>query len=110
MLIAILIVAALCLAFANGANDNFKGVATLFGSGTMSYRRALTWATVSTLLGSLTAVFLAESLLKSFTGRGLVDAELASSVDYASAVALGAGLTVLLATFVGMPVSTTAAG
>jgi PiT family inorganic phosphate transporter len=107
MLIAILIVAALCLAFANGANDNFKGVATLFGSGTMSYRRALTWATVSTLLGSLTAVFLAESLLKSFTGKGLVDTELASSVDYASAVALGAGLTVLLATFVGMPVSTT---
>jgi inorganic phosphate transporter, PiT family len=107
MLIAILIVAALCLAFANGANDNFKGVATLFGSGTMSYRKALTWATVSTMLGSLTAVFLAESLLKSFTGKGLVDVQLASSVDYASAVAIGAGLTVLVATFVGMPVSTT---
>ena len=26
------------LAFSNGANDNFKGVATLFGSGTTSYK------------------------------------------------------------------------
>ena len=84
MLVAILIAAALCLAFANGANDNFKGVATLFGSGTMSYRRALSWATVSTMLGSLTAVFLAQTLLESFTGKGLVDGKLVVSIDYAS--------------------------
>ena len=107
MMVAVLICAALCLAFGNGANDNFKGVATLFGSGTLSYRRALAWATVSTMLGSLTAVFLAQSLLERFTGKGLVDANLVSSIDYAAAVALGAGLTVLLATLVGMPVSTT---
>ena len=31
----------LLLSFANGANDNFKGVATLYGSGTAGYRRAL---------------------------------------------------------------------
>lgn len=105
--IAILAVAAICLAFANGANDNFKGVATLYGSGTLSYRRALIWATVTTLLGSLTAVFLAESLLKSFTGKGLVDAELVTSFGYAGAVAMGAGVTVLIATFIGMPISTT---
>ena len=106
-LIAILVVSAICLAFANGANDNFKGVATLYGSGTLSYRRALIWATVTTLLGSLTAVFLAESLLKSFTGKGLVDAELVTSFGYAGAVAMGAGVTVLIATFIGMPISTT---
>ena len=41
-------------AYANGANDNFKGVATLFGSGTTNFRRALIWATVTTFLGSLT--------------------------------------------------------
>lgn len=105
--IAILVMAAICLAFANGANDNFKGVATLYGSGTLSYRRALIWATVTTLLGSLTAVFLAESLLKSFTGKGLVDVELVTSFGYAGAVAMGAGVTVLIATFLGMPVSTT---
>ena len=33
------------LAFANGANDNFKGVATLYGSGTLSLRTALKLAT-----------------------------------------------------------------
>ncbi|MBT4740885.1 MAG: inorganic phosphate transporter, partial [Rhodospirillaceae bacterium] len=38
----------LFLAYANGANDNFKGVATLFGSATADYRRALLWATVTT--------------------------------------------------------------
>jgi len=41
----ILIVGAmLFIAFANGANDNFKGVATLFGSGTTDYRKAVWWA------------------------------------------------------------------
>lgn len=107
MTFAIIFAAVLCLAYANGANDNFKGVATLFGSGTANYRGALTWATITTLLGSLTAVFLAGTLLKSFTGKGLVDAELATTVDYGAAVALGAGLTVLLATRIGMPISTT---
>src|SRR4051812_16065338 len=95
------------LAYANGANDNFKGVATLFGSGTTDYRRALAWATFTTLLGSLTAVLLAGELLKSFSGRGLVPDALVNDPRYVAAVALGAGLTVLLATRIGMPVSTT---
>ena len=33
--------AGLILAFANGANDNPKGVATLYGAGRLSYPRAL---------------------------------------------------------------------
>lgn len=107
MTLTIMLAAVVCLAYANGANDNFKGVATLFGSGTTNYRRALAWATVTTLLGSLTAFFLAGTLLKSFTGKGLVDAELAATTEYGAAVALGAGLTVLLATRLGMPISTT---
>lgn len=106
-MITIIILATLCLAYANGANDNFKGVATLLGSGTTDYKRALTWATVTTLMGSLTAVVLAETLLKSFSGKGLVSSELASTPEYGASVALGAGLTVLLATRVGMPISTT---
>ena len=64
--IALLILATLVLACANGTDDNFKGVATLLGSGTTNYRRALTWATVMTFLGSLAAVFLAGTLLKNF--------------------------------------------
>ena len=107
MAILIILITTLCLAYANGANDNFKGVATLFGSGVTNYRRALGWATVTTFLGSLTAVFLAETLIESFSGKGLVSVELASTVEYGAAVALGAGLTVLVATVIGMPISTT---
>lgn len=102
-----LLLAVVCLAFANGGNDNFKGVATLFGSGTTNYRGALAWATITTLAGSLAAVFLAEQLLKNFSGRGLVADNLASDVRYGAAVALAAGSTVLLATRLGMPISTT---
>lgn len=107
MMIAIILLAVVCLAYANGANDNFKGVATLFGSGTTDYRRALAWATATTLLGSLTAVFLAGTLLRSFSGKGLVNAELTATADYGAGVALGAGLTVLIASRLGMPISTT---
>ena len=107
MLFALILLAAVALAYANGANDNFKGVATLFGSGTTNYRRALTWATATTLLGSLAAVLLAGTLLKNFRGKGLVPDDLSTEAAYAAAVGLGAALTVLLATRVGMPVSTT---
>jgi inorganic phosphate transporter, PiT family len=107
MMLTIILLAVFCLAYANGANDNFKGVATLFGSGTTGYRRALLWATLTTGLGSLLAVWLAEKLLTSFSGRGLVDDRLTSAPQYLAAVGLGAACTVLLATWVGMPVSTT---
>lgn len=107
MTLAVILLAVFALAYANGANDNFKGVATLFGSGTTNYRDALLWATLTTFLGSLTAVWLAEKLLASFSGRGLVDDGLTTDTRYLAAVGLGAGCTVLLATRVGMPVSTT---
>ena len=107
MTLAIILLAVVALAYANGANDNFKGVATLFGSGTTEYRGALLWATVTTLLGSLTAIFLAGQLIKAFKGKGLVDAVLVADPTYVAAVAIGAAVTVLLATRIGMPVSTT---
>jgi len=107
VLVTVLILSGLMLAFANGANDNFKGVATLLGSGTTDYRRALAWATATTFLGSLAAMLLAGNLFKNFSGKGLVEESLVASADYTAAVALGAGLTVLLATRLGMPISTT---
>lgn len=107
MTTSILVMAGLLLAFANGANDNFKGVATLFGSGTADYRRALAWATATTLCGSLLAVVFAQELLARFGGKGLVPDELVGDPAFLAAVALAAGLTVLLATRVGMPISTT---
>jgi PiT family inorganic phosphate transporter len=107
MALGIMLVCVWCLAYANGANDNFKGVATLFGSGTTDYRKALLWATATTFLGSLVAVVFAGALLENFSGKGLVNDELAASAGYGAAVALAAGLTVLIATRLGLPVSTT---
>jgi PiT family inorganic phosphate transporter len=107
MMLALILVAVLALAYANGANDNFKGVATLFGSGTCNYRIALIWATVTTLAGSMLAWLLAHGLLDAFRGRGLVPDEVMRQADFLLAVSLGAALTVLLATWTGLPVSTT---
>lgn len=98
---------ALGLAFANGANDHFKGVATLFGSGTVRYRSALGLAIVATGLGSLAAVFLARGLIQRFSGKGLVPDELVADPGFALAVALAAAITVLLASRFGIPISTT---
>ena len=95
------------LAYFNGANDNFKGVASLYGSGTTSYRAATGWAAATTFAGSLTAIVLAESLLRRFSGKGLVPDSLVGSEAFVVAVALGAGATVLLATALGFPISTT---
>ena len=97
----------LLLAYANGANDNFKGVATLFGSHTTSYAQALTWATLTTLLGSMMAFILATRLVKIFSGKGLVPDAIISQPAFLIAVIVGAGLTVLLATQTGIPISTT---
>lgn len=71
MLTSLLFISVCFLAYANGANDNFKGVASLFGSSTLHYRLALTWATVTTLAGSIAALFLAQSLLVKFSGNAL---------------------------------------
>jgi PiT family inorganic phosphate transporter len=60
-----------------------------------------------TCLGGIAAVFLAATLLKSFSGKGLVPDALAHSPSFLLAVAMGAGCTVLLATRLGFPISTT---
>jgi PiT family inorganic phosphate transporter len=107
MIFFVIVIAAICVAYANGANDNFKGVATLFGSGTTNYRRALLWATGTTMVGSVAALLLAGNLIKSFGGKGLIDDAIVTQPGFAAAVALGAGVTVLIATRIGMPISTT---
>src|SRR6266498_3008275 len=106
-MVVFLFLATCFLAYSNGANDNFKGVASLFGSRTCSYKTAITWATLTTGAGSIAAIFLAQSLLKKFSGRGLVPDALTIQPEFLLAVALGAGTTVILATLLGFPISTT---
>jgi inorganic phosphate transporter, PiT family len=107
MTLILVLLAVLFVAYTNGANDNFKGVATLFGSGTTDYKRALGWGTVTTLAGSITALFLSEQLVKTFTGAGLVPDALVGSPTFVGAVALGTASTVFLATQLSYPISTT---
>jgi inorganic phosphate transporter, PiT family len=98
---------ALFLAFNNGANDNFKGFATVWGSDTLSYRQAWVLATLATVAGSLASWFLADSLVQQFSGRGLVPSAVASTPSFILSVACAAAFTVFLATRWGFPISTT---
>ncbi len=107
MLYALLVPVTLFLAYSNGANDNFKGVATLFGSGACDYRKAIGWATIMTLAGSICAIFMAGELVKNFSGGKLVPDDIAGSAAFLFSVGLGAALTVILATVAGFPISTT---
>jgi inorganic phosphate transporter, PiT family len=107
MLIISLFLATLFLAYSNGANDNFKGVATLFGSGTTSYQTAILWATVTTFAGAVASIFLAGALVKNFTGQGIFPDEIANVPKIHLAVAIASGMTVLIAALTGFPISTT---
>ena len=94
------------LAWCNGANDNFKGVATLYGSASTTYRKALIWATLATLAGGLMSVVLAHGLVKTFSGAGLIDAATSDPIMLTT-IGAAAAVTIFLATLLGMPTSTT---
>src|SRR3989338_4693404 len=102
-----LLVVVAFLAYANGANDTFKGVATLFCSRTTGYRRALWWATGTTFAGSCAALLWSGGLVTAFSGKGLVPDALAQDPSFLLAVGLGDALTVMLAALMGLPISTT---
>ncbi|TAM95345.1 MAG: inorganic phosphate transporter [Rhodanobacteraceae bacterium] len=104
-----LLLAVLFLAATNGANDNFKGVATLYGSRRAGYWTSLIWASLTTLAGSVSSAFLAHALLEAFTGAGLVPPAIATETRFAFAVAGGGAITVALAAWRGLPISTTMA-
>ena len=104
-------ISGLLVALANGANDNAKGIATLVGSRMASLKTALTWANFMTLAGATAAIpmalYINAGLLKAFGGGGLLPASFAVDGRYLLAVGLGAAITILLATRLGIPVSTT---
>lgn len=107
MLIISLFLATLFLAYSHGANDNFKGVATLFGSRTISYQTAILWASFTTFTGALAAVFWASTLVPKFTAQGIFPDAIANTPEIHLAVAITTGLTLLFAAITGFPISTT---
>lgn len=107
MLLTVLFLSGLFLAYTNGANDNFKGVATLYGSATLNYNQAITIASLTTFAGSLSAIFLADSLIANFSGKGLVPNNLVGNPGFLFSVAFSAACTVFIASKIGFPISTT---
>jgi inorganic phosphate transporter, PiT family len=102
----LVLAAGIFIAYVNGANDVSKGIATLAGSGVTNYRRAILWGSLWTGIGGLAAFSLAKALLTTF-GRGVFAAGTTPTFPVALAIILGAGAWVALATFTGLPVSTT---
>ena len=106
MLASTLVAVTLALAFANGANDVSKGIATLVGSGVSNYRRAVIWGSICTVAGAVAAGFLTQALVSTFNGKGLLS-ESRTSHAFLLAVACGAAGWLIVATRTGLPVSTT---
>ena len=96
----------LLLAWANGANDIAKGVATLVGNGTAQARRAVWWGTLWTVAGGLLAILWGGALIKTFSSGYLSTGFQVDFVFLISAI-LGAVAWLLVATRFGLPVSTT---
>jgi len=97
---------AFLLAWANGANDVSRGIATLVGSGVTNYHRAVLWGAAWTIAGGLAAAAASQGLAATFAGKGFLGAPVESPA-FLSAVALGAIAWVSFAARMGLPVSTT---
>ena len=106
MFLVLILLVIFCLAYANGANDVSKGIATLVGSGVTNYRKAVLWGTIWTVAGALVAVFFSTGLIKTFS-TGLLSDGVSITYAFSLAVAIGAFGWVILASYTGMPVSTT---
>ncbi len=93
------------LAYLNGANDVSKGIATLVGSGVTNYRRAVAWGTIWTGIGGVLAALTAEAMLRTF--NSLSHESHLHTPSVVIATMSGAILWIAIATFKGLPVSTT---
>ncbi|MFE7368455.1 inorganic phosphate transporter [Streptomyces anulatus] len=98
------LVLVLILAFANGANDVPKGVATLAGCGVTKVRTALIWGTATTIAGCLLSLQFAGKMTALFS-KGVVSAD--PTPAFAASVLIGTVAWVVLATVLKLPVSTT---
>lgn len=108
MTFEVIIVAGLvfALAWANGANDIGKGIATLVGNGTTHAKRALWWGTFWTIGGGLFAVIWGSALLKTFSS-GFLAPEFNVDLVFIASALIGATGWIIVATRLALPVSTT---
>jgi len=102
--LALLLVMA--MAYANGANDVSKAIATLVGSGVSDYRTTIIWGTAWTVAGAGLSAFVASAMLKTFSA-GLIQPGIVTPPLLASAILSGAMAWVWVASRTGLPVSTT---
>jgi PiT family inorganic phosphate transporter len=98
--------AATVLAWANGANDVSKGIATLVGSGVTGYRQATMWGALWTAAGAAVAAVATGAMLATF-GSGLFGTRVSPTLAAGLPAIAGAAGWVLFATRTGLPVSTT---
>lgn len=94
------------LAFANGANDISKSIATLVGSGESDYKRAVVLVALATAAGAVLASAWAVKMTLLFT-KGMLSPQVQINQLFALSVLAGSIGWVLLSTRIGMPVSTT---
>lgn len=93
------------MAFAEGANDIAKVVATLVGSGVTTYKKAILFGTCCTAFGALAAIILGSAVAVTLTKGIIAPTEPAGTV-FALAALAGAMIWTLLATRIGMPIAT----
>lgn len=98
--------AAAGLAFANGANDISKSIATLVGSGESDYKKAVVVTSLAVAVGAVLASAWAVKMTLLFT-KGMLSPQVQLNQTFALAILAGAVGWVLLSTRIGMPVSTT---
>src|SRR3989454_5035875 len=103
-LFALLLV--LVLAYANGTYDVSKAIATLVGSGVANYRSTVLWGAIWTTVGAAASGVVAGAMLNTFS-TGLLQPGVAAPPALAGAVLIGAIAWVLVASRMGLPVSTT---
>lgn len=103
---AVGLTAAAGLAFANGANDISKSIATLVGSGESDYKKAVVVTSLAVAAGAVLASAWAVKMTLLFT-KGMLSPQVQLNQTFALAILAGAVGWVLLSTRVGMPVSTT---
>lgn len=100
------LVGAVVLAFANGANDISKSIATLVGSGESDFKKSVIVVSLASAAGSVMASAWAVKMTLLFT-KGMISPQAHVHQTFALAIIAGAIGWVLFSTRFGLPVSTT---